>query len=133
MGASQKQLFFSFTNDIDTSKNNGPLALTNLTESEERSENAVIVAASEDLVGGDGGGVHPKHCQDDTDKNTNTEDGSEEDDNDHDVVSSNIFCDRQQQGRHKHYTGAHHGHSVKSTGQEVGHPIYIKKFVCILE
>jgi len=80
-----------FTYDIDTSKNNGPFSLANLAESEEGSENTVSIAAGENLVSGDGGRVHPKHVQDDADEDTNSQDCSKEDDNDHDVVPPNVL------------------------------------------
>merc|ERR1712106_1092926 len=76
-----------------STKQRCPLSSTNLTESEEAGEKVIGLEPCDHSVSSDGGGVHAKKSQCDTYQEAQSEDGSRQDDNDHDVIATNVGRD----------------------------------------
>ena len=93
-----------------------------MTEPEEGGEKVVSLEPCDHSVSGDGGGIHAKDSQGDTDQASKAKNGSKQDDKDHDVVATNIRGDRQEDQGYKDNTGGHHGNGVEDTGEEVNCP-----------
>ena len=98
------------------------MSCANLTEPEEGGEKVVSLEPCDHSVSGDGGGIHAKDSQDDTDQGSKAKKGGKQDDKDHDVVATNICGDRQEDHGDKDNAGGHHGNGVEYTGKEVNCP-----------
>ena len=70
------------------------MSCANLTEPEEGGEKVVSLEPCDHSVSSDGGGVHAKKRQCDTYQEAQSEDGSRQNDNDHDVIATNVNGDR---------------------------------------
>jgi len=81
-------------NKSSSTKQGCPLSSTNLTESEEAGEKVIGLELCDHSVGVDGGGVHAKESQCDTYQEAQTKNCSQQDDNDHDVIATNVGGNR---------------------------------------
>jgi len=99
------------------------LSRTNLTKPEEGGEKVVCLEPSDHSVGGDGGGVHAKESKNNAYNEAKPKNGSQQDDNDHNVVAANICGDRNGDDGDKNNTGGHHGNGVEDAREEKGDPL----------
>ena len=82
------------TNKISSPKQRSPLSRTNLTKPEEGGEEVVGLEPCDHPVCGHGSRVHAKESKNDAYHEAKPKNGSQQDDNDHDVVAPNVGGDR---------------------------------------
>ena len=94
-----------------------------MTKPEEGGEKVVCLEPSDHSVSGDGGGVHAKESKDNAYNEAEPKNGSQQDDNDHNVVAANICGDRNGDDGDKNNTRCHHGNGVEDAREEKGDPV----------
>jgi len=96
-----------------------PLLLTSLAEPDEGSEEVVGLELGDDSVSANVESIHAKGSENTADDKTNAEHDSDEDDDDHDVISSYVGGDWEEGHDGEREKCCHDGDGVEDTGKKV--------------